>query len=224
MRSPFPLLLLCTSAWLAVGCSKDEPAPVDLGYDYFPVAPGRWVEYQVDSQRLRIEGGDTLEFNLSYALREVITEDFTDPEGRAAQRIIRYTRDTVGNWQPKDVWWQVREDRHAEKVEENMRRVKLLFPPAEGEAWNTNARNTADAFEVEYTAVDEPFGVNGLSFPSTVVVEGTYPNNFIFTKRYIERYAKGIGLVHREVDSVENQPGFSYDRWYLRQTVTAYGP
>lgn len=224
MRTSYPALLLCTAAWLAVGCAKDEPAPVDLGFDYFPTTVGRWIEYQVDSQRVHIEGGDTAQLDLSYALREVITEDFTDPEGRPAQRIIRYTRDTAGNWQPKDVWWQVREQRHAEKTEENMRRVKLLFPPREGEEWNTNARNTADEFDLEYTAVDEAWSVNGLSFPNTVVVEGTYPNNFIFTKRYRERYAKGIGLVDREVDSVENQPGFSYDRWYLRQTVTSYGP
>lgn len=224
MRSAYPLLLLSAAAALVTGCSKDDPAGVDLGYDYFPTTVGRWVEYQVDSQRVHIEGGDTAQLDLSYALREVLTEDFTDGEGRPAQRIIRYTRDTAGNWQPKDVWWQVREARHAEKVEENLRRVKLLFPPANGEEWNTNARNTADGFDLEYTAVDEPYGVNGLTFPSTVVVEGTYPNNFIFTKRYLERYAKGIGLVYREVDSVENQPGLSFDRWYLRQVVTAYGP
>lgn len=224
-----PKLIALAVAVALVACSKDEPAEVDLGYAYFPDNIGHWVEYQVDSLRIRLGdvGNDTNTF--SYTLREELVEAFTDAEGRAAQRIVRYTRDSVGNWRPKDVWWQTRDNVRAERSEENFRRVKLIFPPREGTEWDTNAENVDRAFDLTYEDVDQPFSVNGLDFASTVSVVGTYPNNFINTRHYLERYAKGVGMIVHEVDSIDAQPDFlnggflSYDRWYVKYTATAYG-
>lgn len=211
--------------WLATGACKKEEAPVvDLGYGYFPTSPGAWIEYQVDSLRVRRVGQSTPDsISLSYPLREELTENFADPEGRPAQRIVRYTRDANNNWLPKDVWWQVREGVRAERTEENLRRVKLVFPPRTTTFWNTNARNTAEEFELSYSEVDVPWSINGMSFDSTLLVVGTYPSNLFFTKTYRERYAKGVGLIYREVDSVNNQFSQGYDRWYIKQVITGHG-
>lgn len=214
-----PILLLVAFTILVPGCKKDDPTPVsDLGYGYFPTRIGNWVEYNVDSTR--VTGSTTTSWN--YAIREVLTEEFTDNEGRPAQRLTRYLRDSASNWVPKDVWWQTRDAVRAERSEENKRRVKLVFPPRSTSVWNTNATNTNEEFELVYEDIDEPWSANGLAFDSTLLVASTYPSNLVFTKNQFERYAKHVGLVYREVDSSETQSG-SFERYRVVYTVTAYG-
>lgn len=224
-------LLLGVAATAALmACKKDEPAAVDLGYDHFPQNLGHWIEYQVDSMRVQLVQG-TLDTTLySFPLREELVENFTDGEGRAAQRIIRYYRDANGTWLPKDVWWQARDNVRAERSEENLRRVKLIFPPRVGDEWDTNAPNPEDAFVLTYEKVDEPYSTNGMSFDNTVLIVGTFPNNLVETRHYTERYAKGVGLVFHEVDSINTQIASfnpvtysTYDRWFVRYTITGYG-
>lgn len=209
------------------GCKKEEaPRPSDLGHAYFPTEIGRWIEYAVDSAWRYDVGG--LSDSLSYLLREELVEDFTDAEGRAAQRLIRYWDQTAtGEWLPKDVWWQVRGTTQAERSEENERRIKLIFPPRTGQYWNTNAINTGTEYELTYVEVDVPWSINGMSFDSTVLVRTTYPNNAVVTNTYYERYAKHVGLVYRQVDSTDTQHGSGIPQvrgtWY-KQVITGYGP
>ncbi|MBZ0206932.1 MAG: hypothetical protein K8H89_11450 [Flavobacteriales bacterium] len=212
------LLLLIASP----GCKKeDAPPPIELGHAYFPTDTGRWIDYDVDTVWRNDITGVT--DSLRYHLREKITEDFTDPEGRAAQRLIRYMEDsTTGNWVPKDVWWQVRTTTQVERAEENQRRIKLIFPPRTGQYWNTNALNTEDAYELTYEEVDVPWSINGMSFDSTLLVKTTYPNNAVITNTYYERYAKHVGLVYRQVDSTDTQTTGVRGTWY-KQVITGYG-
>lgn len=211
---------------VAPGCRKEEaPARADLGHAYFPTDTGRWIDYAVDTVWRNDITGVT--DSLRYTLREKITEDFTDPEGRAAQRMIRYRLDsTTGDWVPKDVWWQVLSNTNAERSEENQRRIKLIFPPRTGQYWNTNATNTGPDYELTYEEVDVPWSINGLSFDSTLLVKTTYPNNAVISRTYYERYAKHVGLVYRQVDSTNTQyvDGVASVKgtWY-KQVVTGYG-
>lgn len=211
----------------STGCRKDEaPAePYDPGLAYFPTDTGRWIDYRVDSIWRYDLGG--IWDSTNYTLREKITNDFTDPEGHPAQRLMRYRLDsTSGTWAPQDVWWQVRTSTKAERSEENQRRIKLIFPPRTGQYWNTNATNTDQPYELTYAEVDVPWSVNGLSFDSTLLVKTTYFNNAVVTNTYYERYAKHIGLVFRQVDSTNTQyaNGVTQVRgtWY-KQVVTGYG-
>ncbi len=223
MRTTRLMIIATATLYLLFsGCKKDEPTYLDLGYAYFPTDTGRWIEYQVDTERVHQAPNDTVHLTLSDPLREKVTENFIDPEGRHAQRMIRYTKDQNGTWQPKDVWWQARDNVRAERSEENLRRVKLVFPPHTSTFWNTNATNTADDFELAYEEIDVPWSMNGLSFDSTVLVVGTYQSNPILTKIYRERYAKHVGLVYREVDSSETQATY-FDRYHTTQVITAYG-
>lgn len=215
------LVVLTSIAALITGCKEDAPAKPDLGYGYYPTGIGHWVEYHVDSLASRNDSTRSW----SYEIREVLTEAFTDLEGRPAQRIIRYVKDSANQWLPKDVWWQTRETVRAERSEEDRRRVKLVFPPRYDTFWNTNARNATEEFELNYETIDEAWGANGLSFDSTLLVVGTYDPNIIHTKNYQERYAKNVGLVHRLVDSSETQIGQEtyYTRHRVEYTITAFG-
>lgn len=222
MKYALPMLAIGLLLAAGAGCKKDEaPGPADLGHAYFPTDTGRWINYTVDTVWRNDNTGVT--GSLRYALREKITEDFTDPEGRAAQRLVRYRLDsTSGAWLPKDVWWQVRSGTQAERAEENQRRIKLIFPPRTGQYWNTNATNTEDEYELTYVEVDVPWSINGMSFDSTLLVKTTYPNNAVITNTYYERYAKHIGLVYREADSTDTQTPGIRGTWY-KQVITDYG-
>lgn len=215
---PFSLIALIS----VVSCKKDEaPPPIDMGYAYFPVDTGRWIQYQVDSAWQNDLTGVT--GSISYPVREKVTQDFTDPEGRAAQYLIRYYQDTVTqSWVPHDVWWQVRGTTQAERAEEDQRRLKLIFPPRTGQYWDTNILNTGSPYELTYEEVDVPWSINGMSFDSTLLVKTTYPNNAVVARTYYERYAKHIGLVYRQVDSTNTQTTGVRGTWF-KQVITAYG-
>lgn len=225
MKSLLPLMTIALLV-ASTGCKQDENPPrMDPGHGYFPTAPGLWIDYDVDTVWRNDVTGVT--DSARYVLREEITNDFTDGEGRKAQRLMRYRKDEeTGTWMPKDVWWQVRTSANAERSEENQRRVKLIFPPRTGQYWNTNAINTGRPYELTYLEVDVPWSVNGMSFDSTVLVKTTYQNNAIVANTYYERYAKGVGLVYRQVDSTNTQftDGTPKVRgnWY-KQVIIGYG-
>ena len=214
-----------------VSCVKDVPATIDLGDAYCPTNPGHWVEYQVDSGWL--DEANSLQGQISYPLRELIQSHFTDPEGRPAQRIVRQVKDSLGNWGPKDVWWQVKDNYRLERSEENLRMVKMVFPVREGQSWNTNAQNPTKPLELIYEKANEPWSANGLSFDSTCLIRTTFVNNLVDTVRYYERYAKHVGLVQRRIDRSETQYFDTDNDGYwdvsktegttLHMTVLAYG-
>ena len=224
MKKALPGLLIILLA-AAAGCRKDEAvAHRDPGHAYFPTDTGRWIEYAVDTVWRNDVTGVT--DSTSYRLREAITNNFPDAEGRTAQRLLRSRLDSSGSWVPKDVWWQVRTANNAERSEENQRRIKLIFPPATGQYWNTNALNTGRDYELTYEEVDVPWSINGMSFDSTLLVKTTYPNNLVVTNTYYERYAKHIGLVYRQVDSTNTQytgGGTTVRGTWYRQAITGYG-
>lgn len=211
----------CAAMLLICGCSKDETAPVDLGYAYFPTDTGRWIEYQVDSAWYIEPFGQY--GSVSYRLRETILEDFTDPEGRPAQRIRRAVwDDSLGIWRNRDIWWQVKDSHHAEKTEENLRRLKLAFPVRTGTYWNANVYNTLEDMEVTYEEIGVPWSANGLTYDSTVTVEGTYFNNPIDTIMFEERYAKHVGMVSKHWIR-SNTQSLGTTGWRLDMTAVAFG-
>jgi hypothetical protein len=122
-------------------CSKDkEVVQVEIGYEYFPDEVGNFIIYQVDSIHYN-------DFTLSidtfkFQIKEKISENFTDLSNRVTQRIERfYRKNETENWVLKDVWFSNKTNNSAEKVEENIRFVKLVFPLKKDNEWNGNRYN-----------------------------------------------------------------------------------
>jgi len=89
------------------GCkpSKVDPAQVDLGYDYFPLAIGDSTIYDVLTIDYSSLGGSIDTQN--YQLLEVIADNFIDNESDIAWRLERFSRpDSSANWplDPDSVW------------------------------------------------------------------------------------------------------------------------
>lgn len=193
MKRSIYIALMCATV---MACKKDKVEPVDLGYDYFPVEIGRYVVYNVDS--IYIDEPVDIADTFHYQIKEVITEHFTDNEGNPAQRIERFYRaDSSQSWVIKDVWAANRLTRNAQRVEENKRIIRMVFPPGDDKFWDANEFNTSTYRPMRYADYDRDRIVNGMQFDSTLKTVTTLEPNLIDTIIDTEIRAKHVGVVHK---------------------------
>lgn len=200
------LLLLLSS------CKKEtETISVDLNLNYFPTDTGTYIVYKGDSIIYNYFFNQVRR-NHSFFVKELIKDNFIDNLGRQAQRIERYITDDTLNWGTPHVWYQVRDNKTAERVEDNLRYLKLVFPFDASTTWKPNKFITT---YIPYIAlIDSSINAN----LSTAIITSTATNytnafntytNVVTTENMIdssavnyfklsEKYAKNIGLVYRE--------------------------
>ncbi|MFH0865838.1 MAG: hypothetical protein V1904_06565 [Bacteroidota bacterium] len=201
------LIFLLSVIFLAFySCKQETIDPLDVGYDYFPVHIGHWVMYEVDStvwdDFFPVDSPQHVR-NYQYKIKEIIESEYYDNEGRLTQRLERYQKscDTC-NWFIKDVWAVNLTPSTAEKVEENNRFVKLVFPVESSASWDGNAFNILGEQDYEYEDIFEPYTVNSTSFDSTVTVIEKIDSNAIEASNQYEIYAKYVGMVFRRYRDV----------------------
>jgi len=191
---------------LIVSCKKDHiEQPVDVGYEYYPVKVGNWTIFNVDSIVYNDFTGKVDTFD--YQIKEVIESDFTDNQGRKTQRLERYRRlnDTC-QWIIQDVWYSNLTSTTAEKVEENVRYVKLIFPVKSNQEWNGNTYNYLDPETYTYSALYHPYDSINIHFDSTITVIHRDELNLILNDYAIEIFAKNVGLIYKKDRHLEMQP------------------
>lgn len=211
MRKCFFISLAVLALFAA--CKKDATTtPPDVGYGYFPDNVGHYVIYEGDSISYKDNLGaphDTFHF----LTKEVIESVFTDNEGRPTLRIHRYTKwydpavpYSTMPWMHTDIWAANRTSTTAEKIEENIRYVRLTFPVKKRETWNGNAHNYFEPWDYEYESVDKAETVNSISFDSVTTVLQNDVENLVDRKYGLEKYAKNVGLIYKEFLVLEKQP------------------
>lgn len=185
------------------GCKKDTVIPPDPYYrEYFTAEVGNYIVYQCDSIVYDDFNGTIDTF--SFKIKEYYESEFIDNSGRSAIRIERYKQaENSSTWTLKDVWQVVKSDSQVEKVEEDIRFIKLNFPVIDEKTWNINAINSLDPRMVAYKDVHKQFATDSLSFDSTVTVENTDPQNLINEYRDTEIFAKGLGMVYKRFVDVK---------------------
>lgn len=206
----FRLLLLFLMVVLFLSCRKKDKVdaePVSLGKEYYPETIGKFVVYDVDSTWY-----NELTYQpttVKYRIKETFTRVFTDNENKPAIRIERYIKYYNPNksydsipYVIKDVWQANVTDRSAEVAEENIRYVKLVFPVQEGKSWNGNARNTGSERNYRLEYIDRPETINGISLEKTLSVKQIDFRTLISYQFAQEKYARGIGLVYREIKDI----------------------
>jgi hypothetical protein len=205
------------------GCKKSNNESVNYYYGYFPLEVDAWVEYDVLDIIHSELGSDTT----VYQLKEITTEEFLDNEGRLTYRIERYWRDdSNANWSIKDVWYSNKTTTTAEKVEENVRFTKLIFPINTAKYWDGNAFNNLEEWEYYYDSLHKPKLINNLSFDSTITVIQRDNQNVVEYEKVKEIFAIDIGLIyksHIDLDiNLSNILDINSGR-ELEMIVTAYG-
>lgn len=169
---------------------------MDFHEGYFGLEEGRFVEYDV----VEIKHDKDLGVNETtyYRLKTVIGKEVIDNEGRLAREFIRYIYDTIyQEYKVKDLWTAIIDQTRAELVEENQRKIKMVFAPSEFKEWDINAFNTLGTSSAIYSVIHEPASLNGFSFDSTVTVDEDSTYNLVEYRRKYEVYAKGVGLIKK---------------------------
>lgn len=211
---------VCIALLVVVSCNKEDDFQIDYKYEYFPTDSGRYVIYDVDSIIWNDFFDPPQVDTISFQVRELYTDIFTSGSGQPYRRIERSTRpDSRAAWALADVWSATIDNNRAIWDEENLRFLKILFPPKLGQKWAGNQfinTNQGPIFlgdwEYEVTALDEPATINGLNFDSTLTVLLHADSNLIEKTYALERYAKGVGLVYKEW------------QWLTKDNVTAPFP
>lgn len=204
-------------------CKKDKDLPpADLGYNYYPNNVGHWVSYHVDSVAWNAFDGTVDTFH--YQIKEIIESIFTDNQGRPTMRIERYIRQSDTNaWVIKNVWYANRTASTAERVEENIRYIKLIFPVNLSAVWNGNAYNSLSEQDYTYTTVYKPYSVGIYTFDSSLTVTQKDQATYIDTDYAIEVYAKHAGLVYKKFIHKVTQPGEPLDGMDYSYTIINWG-
>lgn len=189
-----------------ISCSKKK-IPADeriLGLDYYPVNRGKYVIYDVDSVVYADLPRDTTIYK--YRIKERLADSFTDNQGKEAIRLERFIKkfdpstpyDSIP-WTMKEVWMVNADQKNVQVVEGNMRFTKLIFPVQEKASWNGNANNTMGEWAYTYDYIDKKEEINHHVLENVLQVRQKEYRTLISYQNYVEKYAKGVGLVYREI-------------------------
>lgn len=192
-----------------MGCSKKN-IPADdsvIGLDYYPTAQGKFVEYDIDSIVYTDLPVDTIYYK--YRIKEKIADSFTDNENQPAIRLERYIKNYDPNlsydsmsWRVKEIWLVNANKNTIQVVEGNVRYTKLVFPVEENASWNGNARNTMGEWLYTFDYINKRESINGIVLDQVLQVKQKDFKTLISYQHYSEKYAKGVGLVQREITDI----------------------
>jgi len=227
---------------LAMAC-KNSQTPLDIAPDesqeYFPLEIGKYMVYTVDSVFYREDlNTDTVRF----LVREEITDTLRDNEGDLVYRIERSERpNPTEPWEISQILTMKRTATQAERVENNQRFINLTFPFRRNQTWDGIGFNSDSLlvtvrgevieiykdWESQFDEIFVPQSVNTFVFDSTVSVFHANSTNFIERRFNKEIYAKGIGLVIKEMAILDSQlsnaervwPDDAEKGFTLRQTL-----
>lgn len=211
-KHTFNWLRICFSfAVIAVivSCSKEILVATKFEADrsYFPLEKGYWIEYSADSIfHSNIDDVYLIDTSIkvyNFQVREVVDTPFIDAVGDTAFVIQRFRRgnDTLP-WTFMSLWTAKKNSASAERVEENIRLVKLDFPFSFYKKWNGNAYNTLGEEDYSYDDLYAPKMYNSLTFDSSITV---VQNDFISSINRIEKreiYAPRVGMIFKQLDSL----------------------
>jgi len=225
-----PLLLLFV-ALVIFSCKQEKlNFPLQSHFGYFPLEPGSWVVYDVDSILHLTDDDATNQPDTSIAayhfqLKEVVDSDFTDGQGYHAYFVTRFKRlsDTLP-WDFHSRWVSNLTELSAQRVEDNVRYVKLSFPISIDATWNGNAFNIYGPENYTYSEVHAPADIATMHFDSTVTVLQFQDFNLIHRIFKEERFANHIGLVYKQRDSLNiNAISQITNGVEYRQVISSYG-
>ncbi len=198
---------------------------------FFPIEMGNWTEYVVDSI-VHYDSDDAWQVDTAigrfhFYIREEVDSFYMDGENQKAHVIKRYRRDNDSlPWTFMNLWTANVNPYSAQRVEDNIRFVRLKFPINSNATWEGNAFNYFSEEKYSYEELYQPRQYGNLYFDSTITV---LQNDFI---SYINRiykkeiYGANAGLLFKQIDSVNTLNtvngtiilnGFEY-----RFNITAY--
>jgi hypothetical protein len=210
-----------------VSCSekKEEWIVAETVAEYLPLQIGKYITYRVDSLVPNPSFNTSLETH-SYQVKHVVDAAITDNEGRPSYRIYRFINNAngTGPWVSSGSYFVTPLTHQIEVIENNLRFIKLREPIREGFSWKGNSYLPNNPFEsfgynlsidnsmanwdYTYDMFEPSTVINNQTYTDVWTVEQIdefrgdpvmYPRDYANKVRFVEKYAKNIGLVYRQL-------------------------
>lgn len=195
------LFILCPVliSLLLAGCENkfSEFSPEEMGYDFYPLEPLSYRDYNVQEIEYNILGNpDTT----NYFLREKVGDSYLNQSGEITYRLERYIKNSdTSSWQFDAVWTVNKSNTNLVVVEDNVPYVKMVFPVMEEKKWDGNAFNILKEELYSYENAFQPLIISDKEYDSTIkVIQQDNPDPIVTTDIRNEIYAKNIGLIYKE--------------------------
>ena len=183
---------------------KEEP-------NYFPLSPGNWYIYKVDSIDFVKRPYDTLR----YWIKEVVKQETESLDGQTYHQLYVFKK---YNWE--DSWAKIRtdlvykDDELAKRYEGNVMYVKQTYPTSKDVEWNAAPFNEVSELYgdrvtfkgANYAKIDDYHLLKDRGYDSTLHVELFAHYDFINRIDFRERYANHVGLYQKFELNAEFQP------------------
>lgn len=214
-------LMLCVLFVAGFSCERITETYPAVAYDYFPIESGRYKTYQIDST-VYDEYNCSVVVN-SFQIKEVTGALSTDGEGDPFYYVNRYFRkDSSDSWALLGIWTEKIEDNQVQRVEDNQRTIKLVFPVKNERRWDGIVYIRRDTLvslrggvidmykdwdDFLITEVGETFvdTVSNTLYSDALLVTQVDKTNNIERRFSKEVYAKDIGLVYKEMWILDTQ-------------------
>jgi hypothetical protein len=189
---------------LASACHKDEPPGIFTDHLYFPLNQNTSWTFEIDSIFYN-DFTSTID-SFQYQIRETIESTIDSTVSTKTVRVEQTRRNSPNAvWGVESAFSLSLSRERAERFENNIRTVKLVFPVREGLKWNGNAFNPMDPLDFRMTDIHKPSTVSGITYDSTITVIQIDTENLIERKKYVEIYARNVGLISREITDIKTQ-------------------
>lgn len=209
-------------------------------YDYQPLEIGQYTIFDVDSYRYLYSAPSQFVDTIRYQQRELIADTFYDNQNRLNYRLeIMRRPNAAANWGDLKVGYCLKTTTNFERVEDDLRFTKFVFPPKNEVTWkgnnyipatDTNFFKVYNDWTYTFKEVNTAKTINSLSFDSTATIVQVDEENLIDKKRSVEVFAKGVGFISKEFEVISKQDVSSgWDRplkatgFRIRMKVNSYG-
>lgn len=232
------------SACLLFSCTdKKETLDVEPLSDYFPLQVGKSITYRLDSTVFTFNGTQT-EVH-PYQVKHTVLQEVTNNGQKAflIQRLLN-NETATGSWVNNGTYLVTPGINQIEVTTDNHQVTTLQAPLRKGFSWKGNSRLPFEPYKQLFNFSLIAYAMNGWNFSYTgfgdETIEGQAynnvwtveqhnetlnmpptPNTEVATKEVsVEKYAKGIGLVYKDLQLYEYQKGSS--AYYMGFGITMW--
>jgi hypothetical protein len=206
---------------ISCGSNSVETLP-NRGKDYFPLTIGNTVLFDLDSVIYDpLPGGISID-TYRWQAREVMSDTVRSKTGELGYVIDRSIKlKASADWTPRETFSAALTDTYALLSENNLTYIKFPTYFDVGTNWDGNLYNDVGTRLEVAGEILEPFSkrwtfevlsygkaekIGTKDYPDVLTVQAQSDPKILTEKRYsLEKYAKGIGLVYREIKILDTQ-------------------
>jgi len=229
----FIIFLALAGLIVVTGCKKDNKQfSVNYGYNYYPVDSGHYIIYNVDSVTFNYDQINYTRDTSRYQMQAFFGDTLHDLLDSVNFRLYYSTRaDSNSSWGSPYETYGLRVTTNLQVVENDIRFIKLIFPPQAAEQWmgnlyvpTTGAYTTYQGWNYYFENIDTTVVISGQTYNNAIVVSEV--NNVSLISKIVrtEIYAPNVGMIYQEWEALSKQnvilgwdtgaeSGFSIHMW-----------